>query len=405
MKMSELRRAGHAPSLVAAFAHFEVSFMCWVLIGALGIAISEDLGLAPWAKGLAVGVPLVAGSAFRLIVGPAVDRRGPRPVGAATLVVTIVAVLWGWLSATTLPELLAVGVLLGVAGSSFAVALPLAGRAYDPRVRGLAMGIAGAGNSGTVIAALLAPRLASRIGWHGVLGVAALPVALVLVAFLLLTRHTPSAAVAEGGHLRDVWTHRDARSLSVLYLVTFGGFVGMVSFLPVFLRDVYGVTPGWAAGATAICAGAGSFLRPFGGLIADRVRGERVLPFAFAIAAAAMLGVATQPGSIAAVVLLAITVGSLGVGNGAVFQVVPRLFPASIGAVTGLVGAAGGIGGFLLPFALGIARTWTGSYAGGLVAFAVACLSSSIALAAARRRWSVPVVAVHGPALAPDAAL
>jgi NNP family nitrate/nitrite transporter-like MFS transporter len=403
MKMSDLRRAGHAPSLVAAFTHFEVSFMCWVLIGALGIAISEDLGLAPWAKGLAVGLPLVAGSAFRLIVGPAVDRRGPRPVGVATLAVTIVAVLWGWLSAHSLPELLLVGVLLGVAGSSFAVALPLAGRAYDPKMRGLAMGIAGAGNSGTVVAALVAPRLAARIGWHGVLGVAAIPVALVLVGFVLLTRNTPSAAVGDSGRLRDVWTHRDARSLSALYLVTFGGFVGMISFLPVFLKDTYGVTPAWAAGATAICAGAGSILRPFGGLIADRVRGERVLPFVFAVAAAAMVGVATQPSRVAAVGLLAVAVGSLGVGNGAVFQVVPRLFPASIGSVTGLVGAAGGLGGFLLPFALGVTKSWTGAYTGGLVAFSVACLSGLIALAGARRRWSIGVVA-RGAALAADAA-
>jgi NNP family nitrate/nitrite transporter-like MFS transporter len=402
--MSDLRRAGHAPSLVAAFTHFEVSFMCWVLIGALGIAISEDLGLAPWTKGLAVGLPLVAGSVFRLIVGPAVDRRGPRTVGVATLCVTILAVLWGWLGATSLPELLMVGVLLGVAGSSFAVALPLAGRAYEPKMRGLAMGIAGAGNSGTVVAALVAPRLAAHIGWHGVLGVAAVPVALVLVAFVFLTRHTPSAGTVDGGRLRDVWTHRDARSLSALYLVTFGGFVGMVSFLPVFLRDVYGVTPGWAAGATAICAGAGSFLRPFGGLIADRVRGERVLPFVFATAAIAILGVATDPSAVVAVAMLAITVGALGIGNGAVFQVVPRLFPANMGAVTGLVGAAGGLGGFLLPFALGVTKSWTGAYTGGLIAFAVACLSGMLALVWARRRWSVSVIATHAPALATEVA-
>src|SRR6266568_2679388 len=141
MNLRELKRAGHAPSLVAAFMHFEVSFMCWVLVGALGIAISSDLGLAPWAKGLAVGLPLVAGSIFRMIVGPAVDKRGPRPLGIATLAVTIVAVVAGWLIAHSLATLLLVGALLGVAGSSFAVALPLAGRAYEPRLRGLAMGI------------------------------------------------------------------------------------------------------------------------------------------------------------------------------------------------------------------------------------------------------------------------
>jgi MFS transporter, NNP family, nitrate/nitrite transporter len=390
--IGELRKTGHVPSLAAALMHFESSFMCWVLIGALGIAISTDLGLASWQKGLAVGVPLVAGSLFRLIVGPLADRRGPRVVGSITLACTVVALLFGAVRARTLPELLFLGVLLGVAGSSFAVALPLAGRAFEPRLRGLAMGIAGAGNSGTVIAALLAPRLAAKIGWHGVMGVAAVPVAVVLVAFAFLTRKTPPADVSSTGRLRDVWTSTDARSLSVLYLVTFGGFVGMVSFLPILLKDAYGASPNWAAGATAICAGAGSFLRPIGGTIADRIGGERVLPFVFAVATTALVGVAGGPSRHGAVLLFAITVGALGVGNGAVFQIVPRVFPKDMGAVTGLVGAAGGLGGFLLPFGLGVTKGWTGSYSAGLGAFAAICLFAALALATATRRWRLAEV-------------
>jgi NNP family nitrate/nitrite transporter-like MFS transporter len=397
MRLADVRRAGHVPSLAAGLLHFEVSFMCWVLIGALGIGISEDLGLVPWQKGLAVGVPLVAGSLFRLIVGPAADRRGPRPVGSATLVLTAVAVMWGWMSARSLPELLGVGLLLGVAGSSFAVALPLAGRAFDPRFRGLAMGIAGAGNSGTVVAALGAPRLAAKVGWHGVMGLAVLPVIAVLAIFLLLTRNTPAAEATTSQPLRRLWTSSDARSLSLLYLVTFGGFVGMVSFLPILLRDVYGVSVTWAATATAVCAGAGSFLRPIGGFLADRVGGERVLPIVFAVAATAVLGVAGRPAPVAAVVLLTGAVGALGAGNGAVFQIVPRRFPLQMGAVTGLVGAAGGLGGFLLPFGLGVTRSWTGSYAAGLAVFAVACLCACAALLQATRRWRVvtPELAVE----------
>lgn len=387
MRLADLRRAGHAPSLIAAFLHFEVSFMCWVLIGALGIAISEDLGLAPWAKGLAVGVPLVAGSLFRLVVGPMSDKLGPRVVGAATLLLTIVAVLWGWLGARSFGELLALGLLLGAAGSSFAVALPLAGRAFEPRLRGLAMGIAGAGNSGTVVAALVAPRLASSIGWHGVLGLAALPLGTILAVFVVLTRHSPRADVSESQPLRSVWTSSDARYLSAIYLVTFGGFVGMVSFMPIFLRDVYGVSAAWAATGTAVCAGAGSLLRPLGGLIADRVGGERVLPTVFAIAATCVVVVAGRPSPVAAVALLTIAIGALGAGNGAVFQIVPRRFPAQMGAVTGLVGAAGGLGGFLLPFGFGVTRSWTGSYVFGLAGLAVACMFGCAALLQAARRW------------------
>jgi MFS transporter, NNP family, nitrate/nitrite transporter len=387
MRLGHLRRAGHVPSLVAAFMHFEVSFMCWVLVGALGIAISEDLGLAPWEKGLVVGVPLVAGSLFRLVVGPAADRRGPRPVGAATLVLTLVALVWGWMSARSLGELLMVGLMLGVAGSSFAVALPLAGRAFEPKMRGLAMGIAGAGNSGTVVAALAAPRLASSVGWHGVMGLATLPVVAVLASFLLLTRRTPRADDGSAESVLAVWGSADARSLCWLYLVTFGGFVGMVSFLPILLRDAYGVSSTWAASATAICAGAGSLLRPIGGLVADRVGGERVLPFVFAVASTALLGVAGGPAPLGAVALLTVAVGALGAGNGAVFQIVPSRFPRGMGAVTGLIGAAGGLGGFLLPFGLGVTRGWTGSYAVGLFAFALACLCACGALVQASRRW------------------
>lgn len=372
--------------------------MCWVLLGALGIAISADLGLAPWMKGLVVGVPLVGGSLFRLIVGPLADRRGPRLVGSMTLVVTVVALLWGWLFARSAGELLLVGLLLGVAGSSFAVALPLAGRAFEPRYRGLAMGVAGAGNSGTVVAALLAPALAAAFGWHAVMGLAIVPVAVVLVAFSVLTRRTPSASHGGAGRLRDVWTSADAHSLCLLYLVTFGGFVGMISFLPILLKDSYRVSASWAAVATALCAGAGSFLRPVGGLIADRIGGERVLPLVFAVAATASIGVAAGPTSTGAVALLIVTVGSLGVGNGAVFQIVPRVFPDDMGAVTGLVGAAGGLGGFLLPFALGVVKSWSGAYTTGLVAFAAACLGAAFALLVASRRWRLVTVAAEAPA-------
>ena len=199
MRVSDLRRAGHAPSLAAAFMHFEASFMCWVLIGALGIAISEDLGLAAWAKGLAVGIPLDRG--FGVPTDRRTRRRQARPPsdGCGDARAHAPSRCCGDGSARVRsPSCSRVGVLLGVAGSSFAVALPLAGRAYEPKMRGLAMGIAGAGNSGTVVSALLAPRIAAHIGWHGVLGLAIIPISLVFVAFLLLTRNSPSVAGPRG---------------------------------------------------------------------------------------------------------------------------------------------------------------------------------------------------------------
>jgi NNP family nitrate/nitrite transporter-like MFS transporter len=157
------RSAGHLPSLSAALIHFDISFMVWVLLGALGAYVSSDLGLSPAQKGLMVAVPPLGGSAFRLIVGSLADRVGTKRTGLVTLALTLVPLTWGWLAGGTYGQVLGIGLLLGVAGASFAVALPLASRWYPPEHQGLALGIAGAGNSGTIIAALAAPRLAEHV--------------------------------------------------------------------------------------------------------------------------------------------------------------------------------------------------------------------------------------------------
>ncbi|MGH9283016.1 MAG: MFS transporter, partial [Acidimicrobiales bacterium] len=159
-------RVGHTPSLAAAFVHFDVSFMCWVLLGALGAYVASDLGLSAAQKGLMVAVPPLGGSAFRLLLGTLADRVGVRRTGLVTMGLTLVPLAWGWLAGGTYAQVLGIGLLLGVAGASFAVALPLASRWYPPEHQGLALGIAGAGNSGTLIAALAAPRLAEHVGWH-----------------------------------------------------------------------------------------------------------------------------------------------------------------------------------------------------------------------------------------------
>jgi NNP family nitrate/nitrite transporter-like MFS transporter len=167
MDLNALRRSGHAPSLVAALLHFDVSFMAWVLLGALGAYIGDDLGLSASAKGLMVAVPLLSAAGFRVLLGLLGDRYGPRRIGLISMAFVVVALLLGWLAARTYGALLGVGVLLGVAGSSFAISLPLASRHYPPKQQGLAMGIAGAGNSGTVLTTLAAPRGAPRHGPSG----------------------------------------------------------------------------------------------------------------------------------------------------------------------------------------------------------------------------------------------
>ena len=375
MDIAALRRAGHAPSLVAALLHFDASFMAWVLLGALGAYIGEDLGLSASAKGLMVAVPLLSAAVMRVTLGLLGDRFGPRRVGLCSMGVVVVALLVGWLGARTYGAVLGVGVLLGVAGASFAIALPLASRHFPPRHQGLAMGIAGAGNSGTVLTTLAAPRIAEQLGWHAVFGLALIPITLVWAAFALLAKEPPRPArPARLSDLRDVLRERDAWRLCGLYSVTFGGFVGLSSFLPIFFHDQYALTKVDAASLVAVGAALGSLLRPVGGYLADRHGATPVLTAVFGVAAALLLFTSALPALGAMAIAFPLAMGTLGIGNGAVFQLVGLHYRERIGIVTGIVGAAGGLGGFLLPIVLGVGRDAIGSYGPGLGAIAAAAV-------------------------------
>jgi len=383
MSLSTGRGAGHRPSLIAALLHFDISFMVWVLLGALGATIAKDLHLTSFQKGLMVAVPPLGGSVFRLILGPLVDRLGARRTGLASLGLTLVPLAWGWLAAGSYTQVLGLGLLLGIAGASFVVALPLASRWYPPEKQGLAMGIAGAGNSGTLIAALAAPRIANHVGWHATFGLAAIPVAAVWVLFAVLAKEPPPLAAQPARGLRDLLAETDARWLCGLYMMTFGGFVGLASYLPVFFVDRFGLSLAAAGGYTALCASAGSFLRPLGGWLADRLGGTRVLGAVLGSVALMSLTLGLLPGLAVTVLLLWVTLGSFGLGNGAVFQLVGRRFPTRVGAMTGIVGAAGGLGGFLLPFGFGTLRGSTGTFAIGFVV--VSAIAAGGALVVTRR--------------------
>jgi NNP family nitrate/nitrite transporter-like MFS transporter len=391
MDLTALRRTGHAPSLAAALLHFDVSFMAWVLLGALGAYIGEDLGLSASAKGLMVAVPLLSAAAFRVALGLLGDRYGPRRVGIASMGVVVAALLLGWLGATSYGALLGVGVLLGVAGASFAIALPLAGRHYPPRHQGLAMGIAGAGNSGTVLTTLAAPRLAEQVGWHAVFGLALIPVTLVWIAFALLAKEPPKPAnPVKPSDITRMLRERDAWRLCGLYSVTFGTFVGLASFLPILFHDQYGISKVEAATIVAVGAALGSFLRPLGGYLADRHGGTTVLTAVFALGAALLLFVSALPALAAAAIALCLTMATFGVGNGAVFQLVGVRFRERIGVLTGLVGAAGGLGGFFLPTVLGATKDAVGSYGPGIGAVAAASAVAFGATLVVKGSWLAP---------------
>jgi NNP family nitrate/nitrite transporter-like MFS transporter len=389
LAMTGFLRAGHLPTLLAALLYFDVSFMAWILLGPLAPFLREDLGLSATALGLITAIPLLGGSLFRPLLGAVGERIGGRRTGLLGLVITIATLAAAWLVAETPAHLMFVGLMLGIAGASFAVALPLASRWYPPEYQGVALGIAGAGNSGTLLATLFAPRLAERFGWHATFGIAILPLAVVFVLFALIARDSPRrVAPATLRDYRAVIGESDTLSLSWLYSLTFGGFVGFASFLTTFFHDAYQVSRVDAGDLTTVVVVAGSLLRPIGGWLSDRIGGYRILVVLLASVAACLAVVALMPLLTVAVAFLFVAIGLLGMGNGAVFQLVPQRFPDRIGIVTGVVGAAGGLGGFFLPLVLGALRDATGSYAAGLFGCAAAFLCGTLVLLELGTRWS-----------------
>jgi MFS transporter, NNP family, nitrate/nitrite transporter len=388
MKISELKKSGHAPSLLASFLYFDISFMIWVLLGALGVYITKDFGLSPAEKGLIVAIPILGGSFFRIVLGFLTDRIGPRKTAIGGMLVTMIPLFWGWLFGESLAELYLIGILLGVAGASFAAALPMASRWYPPHLQGLAMGIAGAGNSGTLFATLFGPRLAESLGWHNVMGLALIPLTIVFIIYILIAKDAPSQPPAKPlKEYFNVFKITDTWYFCILYSVTFGGFVGFTSFLSIFFVDEYGLTRIRAGEFVTLCVIAGSFFRPVGGFIADKIGGVKLLMFLFIGLTICMFGISFLYSLTAVTILLFIGMLFLGMGNGAVFQLVPQRFSKEIGFITGIVGAAGGVGGFLVPNILGTLKQVTGTYATGFLVFSAVGIVALLILGLAQLSW------------------
>lgn len=384
-------QSGHRPTLLAAFLYFDIAFMCWVMLGPLAPIISKDLALDPAQKGFMVAVPTLAGAVIRLINGLMVDRIGPKTTGIINQVVVIAGLAFAWwFGVSSYEGTLAVGVVLGFAGASFAVSLPLASRWYPPEHQGKAMGIAGMGNSGTVFASLFAALLAKTYGWNNVFGLALIPLIAVFAYYLYAAKDSPDQPAPKPiTAYAAVLKEADAWWFMLFYFVTFGGFVGLSSSLPTFYADTFAVTPVIAGYCTAAAVFLGSLLRPVGGAMADRFGGIRTLTVVYCLAAVlfvAIAMVATQ-GLTLAVTLFVAVVGTLGLGNGAVFQLVPQRFRKEIGVMTGLVGFGGGLGGFYLASSLGAIKKASGSASIGFLIFAVLAVVALIGLTAVKRRW------------------
>lgn len=390
MDKKSFLQSGHTPTLFAAFLYFDLAFMVWVILGPLGVQIAQDLQLTHAQRGLMVATPVLAGAILRLFMGLMVDHLKPKLTGAIGQLVVMAALLYAWqVGIHSYEQTLVFGVFLGVAGASFAVALPLASRWYPAEHQGKALGIAGAGNSGTALAALLAPSLATAYGWGNVFGIVLVPLTIVFVIYLIMAKDAPECPPPKRlVEYLAVLKDKDAWWFMFFYAVTFGGFVGLASSLTIYFNTQYGLDAKTAGFFTAACVFAGSLVRPIGGGVADRIGGIRSLTAMYALAAV-FLGIVSigLPQAWMALSVFVLAMLALGMGNGAVFQLVPQRFRKEIGVMTGLVGMAGGVGGFWLASSLGYSRQITGSYQAGFLIFAALAIAALVGLTSVKTRW------------------
>jgi len=368
-------------ALVLTTVAFTICFYGWTLYGPLAPMLQKSLGLSELQVSWLVAIPVVLGSIMRIPLGVLSQRFGGRNtfIGLMSFVILPLLAIAVW--HTAFPALLAFGFLLGFAGASFAVGIPLLNAWYPAERRGYALGIYGVGTGGTVIAGLTAPWLANTYGLWAPFAVATVAIVAVTAAFVLFGKDAPDFTPTSGSILATFSVFRTsgrAWALTLMYFVTFGGFVATFMYLPRILVGVYHLT-GTDAGARA--AGFALFsvvARPLGGMLADRFGAERVLVYSLAWAAATAALMSATYTSMIPFTLCCLTLATaFGMGSGAVFKIVGTDFPQSVGAVTGVVGAAGGLGGFFPPLVMGIVKTMTGSYSLGFALLGVvsaACL-------------------------------
>ena len=390
MSFRNFLRTGHAPTLFAAFLYFAFSCCTWVLNGAMAPFISETFHLSPAQKGLMLSVPIIAGALFRFPLGVLSQYIGRKRATLVEMSLISIAMLLGFFFVHTFGALLAMGVLLGVAGASFGVAMSLGSGSFPAQHKGLAMGIVGAGNVGTAVAVLIAPPLAQWLGWQTVYAVAAVAMAIPMAAVILLARE-PADIDPHAGLRAQLacLVERDGWAFSLIYAVTFGGFIGFISFLPSYYHDQFGASKVQAGQLTMLAAFVGAAMRIVGGWLSDRFGGVNTLTVVLAVVAAALGGCGLATASITLTTALLIgCFAALGAGNGAVYQLVPLRWPLTTAVAGSMIGELGALGGGLVPSTMGLARQYLGTYAWGFAVFGVLSLAMLVLLRSLQAGWT-----------------
>ena len=381
---------GHAPTLGAAFLFFSFSCCIWVLNGAMAPFISETFNLSPAQKGLMLSIPIFAGALMRFPLGLLSQYIGRKNATLVEMGLIAVAMLFGFFFVKTFNDLLAMGVLLGIAGASFGVALSLGSGSFPARHKGLAMGLVGAGNVGTAVSVLIAPPLAQAFGWVAVYGIAAAAISIPMIVMILFAKEPDDVDkhASFKQHIACLY-EKDGWAFSLIYAVTFGGFIGLATFLPTYYYDQFGVSKVQAGQLTMLAAFMGAALRIFGGWISDRWGGINTLSVVL-VTVAVTLTLCGLAGSslVGTTLLVMLCFAALGAGNGALFQLVPLRWPLATAVAGSMIGEVGALGGGLVPNAMGMSKQYGGSYAGGFYFFAMLAVLMLAMLRVMQMRWT-----------------
>jgi NNP family nitrate/nitrite transporter-like MFS transporter len=395
--ISGLWRAGGPETLGATFFYLLTSSIAFAVLWPMAVELAAEFQLGPLGRSLLVATPLISSAILRVVAGLIILRHSARLVGllAQSVVIAGIALLWasGLAHAT---ELFALAALLGLAGAAFSIVRPHVAACYPAARQRGALAIVGFGEAGIALAAVTAPLLAMALGWRDVVGLLLLPLVAALIFYVLVTqpprkappRSEPASDLAPLGATDGWW-------FMCFYAVTLGGYLGLSSTLTIYFSDVYGLSTAKSGAFAGLCALVGALARPLGAVMADRMGGIKSLSFMYVIVVRTLVIVAgglPLAGQALAMFLLAML--ALGMGNGAIFHLVPQRFRANVSLMTCVIGAAGTFGGFLLATALGASRALTGSYAAGFLSFAALALVALTGLTAVKRRWRTTWAAV-----------
>lgn len=383
-------KSGHSPTLFAAFLYFAFSCAIWVLNGAMAPFIKEAYKLTPSQMGLMLSVPIIAGALMRFPLGLLAQYIGRKSATLVEMGMICVAMLFGLVFVNSFNDLLAMGVLLGIAGASFGVALSLGSGSFPPQHKGLAMGLVGAGNVGTAVSVLVAPPLAQWLGWQTVYGVAAAAILLPAAVMVIWAKEPddvdPHAGLRE--HVACLF-EKDGWVFSLIYCITFGGFIGLTSFLPSYYFDQFGVSKVQAGQLTMLAAFMGATLRVVGGWISDRWGGLNTLTLVLVVVSVSLILIGfTGTSLVLTTLLMMLCFAALGAGNGALFQLVPLRWPATTAVAGSMIGEIGALGGGLVPSSMGLFKQYGGSYSFGFFFFALLALIVLAVMRYMQIRWT-----------------